>query len=73
METKRPTNPSDISFASHCFVQDGTRTEYSVLRSALHSGPAVFANREKAEAFARRAGRPITETTVRVMKRIAWK
>lgn len=71
--TNRPTNPAEISFAPHCFAQVGTRTEYSVARSALHSGPAVFNDKAQAEAFARRSNRSVTAYEVPVMKRIAWR
>lgn len=72
-KTNRPTNPADISFAPHCFAQDGTRTEYIVARSAIHSGPANFgANKQAAEDYARKTGRIVTEVTTAVMRRVSW-
>lgn len=68
----RQTNTAEISFAPHCFVQVGTRTEYSVRRSALHSGPAVFEDKAAAEAFARRTNSQVNAYEVPIRKRVSW-
>jgi hypothetical protein len=70
----RPTNPSEISFAAHCFVQTGTRTEFSVSRSALHPGPMKFGtDRTAAEEYARKTGRAVCESVVPVRARVSWR
>lgn len=70
----RPTDPNEISFAPHCFVQTGTRTEYSVSRSSLHSGPEKFGtDRAAAEEYARRTGRAVCESAVPVRVRVSWR
>jgi hypothetical protein len=69
----RPSDPREISFAPHCFVQVGTRTMYSVARSALHSGPAVFDNAAAAEEFASRCGRAVTAYEVAIKRRVSWR
>lgn len=70
--TNRPP-ASEISFAPHCFVQDGTREEYVVSRSALHSGPATFTSRVEADAYAAKTRRAVTVRVVPVMRRVSWK
>jgi hypothetical protein len=69
----RPTNPREISFDPRCFAEVGERTEYTVMQSALHSGPRVFTDRAEAEAAAKRIGRAVTECTVPIRKRIKWR
>jgi len=68
----RPANPSEISFDPRCFAKVGERTEYAVGQSALHSGPRVFTDRAKAEAWAKRVDRAVAEYTVLIRKRIKW-
>jgi hypothetical protein len=69
----RPANPREISFDPRCFAEVGERTEYVVTQSALQAGPRVFADRAKAEAWARKVGRAVTERTVSIRKRIKWR
>lgn len=69
----RPKNPAEISFAPECFRQVGTRTEYSVARSAIHSGPAVFTDPGDAARFARATGRPVTSYQVAIRERVSWR
>ena len=70
----RPTNPSEISFDARCFADVGTQIEFSVSRSALHSGPAKFGtDRAAAEAYARKTGRQVTEHVVTIRRRISWR
>ena len=69
----RPTDPRKISFAAECFEVVGTRTEYRVLRSALHPGPMDFGtDREAAEVYARRCGRVVQTVEVQITRRIKW-
>lgn len=68
-----PPDPRTISFDDSCFVDIGTATEYSVGRSALHSGPEHFgADLEAAQRYANRCGRPVDVSTRRNLKRIKW-
>ncbi len=69
----RPANPRDISFDPRCFAEVGERTEYAVGQSALKSGPRIFTDRDKAEAWARKTNRAVTERTVPILKRIRWR
>lgn len=69
----RPANPRKISFDPRCFAQVGERTEYVVGQSALQAGPRIFTDRAKAEAWARKVGRAVTERTVPIHKRIKWR
>jgi hypothetical protein len=70
----RPKDPREISFAPHCFVEVGRRTEFVV---SPHPGstsyPARFTSRAEAEALAKKTGRRIHEEDVAVRKRICWK
>jgi hypothetical protein len=68
----RPSDPSAISFAADCFETTGERTEYHVIRDAVHSGPAKFNNRADAEAFARKSNRSVTEQRFPVTRRVRW-
>lgn len=69
----RPSDPSTISFDPSCFEVTGTREEYAVGRSALHSGPAYFGtDRAAANAFAKRRGRDVLVNVVTVKRRIRW-
>lgn len=62
-----------ISFAPECFETIGTETVYTVARSAIRSGPAYFGtNKAAAEAYAKRTGRTVTETTRQVQRRVRW-
>lgn len=70
MTDRDPNRP--LSFARDCFIQDGTRTEYVVLRSAIHSGPLVTSNEAEAREYARRTGRTVAQREVPVMRRIKW-
>lgn len=69
----RPANPRDISFDPRCFTEVGERTEYTVGQSALKAGPRVFEDRAKAEAWAKKTGRAVTERVVPIHKRIRWR
>lgn len=69
---QRPSDPTKISFAPECFEQTGTRTEYIVGRSALHSGPAVFSDENEAVAFARKTGREVSRREVPILRRVRW-
>jgi hypothetical protein len=70
----RPTNPNEISFDARCFVVTGTRTEYTVSRSAIHSGPANFGeDLAAAQKYAARTGREVMTSTVSIKTRISWR
>lgn len=73
--SERPSNPAEISFAAHCFVQIGTCTEYSVAycKGSIGYPPKFGTDRAAAEAFSRRTGHPVVATEVPVMKRISWR
>lgn len=68
----RPADSRTISFARECFEAIGTRTEYLVARSSLHSGPATFQDKAEAEDYARRTGRAVESREVPVLRRIRW-
>lgn len=61
-----------ISFADDCFAQDGDDVYYLVGQSALHSGPARFADQDEATAFAARRNRSATEVRRPRMVRVRW-
>ena len=69
---KRPSDPSKISFADHCFETVGTIERYSVAQSALQPGPATFSDRAQAEAFARKRGRTVHVYVVPDRRRVRW-
>lgn len=65
--------PHLINFSAECFETIGTETVYTVSRSALHSGPAQFGtDKAAAEAFAKRTGRKVAESTRQVQRRVRW-
>ena len=69
----KTNRPAVVSFAAHCFEQVGTRTEYTVSRSALHSGPAHFGeDRAAAEMYASKTRRTVNVRIVPVMRRVSW-
>lgn len=69
----RPANPRDISFDPRCFTQVGESTEYVVRQSPLQTGPRVFTDRAKAEVWAKKVGRVVTERVVPILKRVSWR
>ncbi len=68
----RPSDPSTIRFDRDCFESAGEEVQYTVSRSALHSGPAVFDSREAAEAYARRCNRSVSERRNTIWRRVKW-
>jgi hypothetical protein len=50
----------------------GETVEYLVGRSALHPGPARFADRAEAEEYARRTGRQVVIQSRPVLRRVRW-
>lgn len=64
--------PNQIRFSPDCFEPSGTRTEFIVLQSPLHSGPAVFTEERDAVEFAKRANRGVIRREVPVLRRVKW-
>ena len=69
----KPSDPRAISFDPRCFAQVGERTEYVVVQSPLQAGPRIFADRDKADAWAKKVGRGVTERVVPILKRVSWR
>jgi hypothetical protein len=68
----RPADPTTIRFDRDCFEAAGEEIEYTVSRSALHAGPAVFSSRADAEDYARRCNRPVSERKRTIWRRVKW-
>ncbi len=68
----RPSDPSKISFALDCFEIIGYEDRYTVMRGALHSGPAVFDSKAEAEAYARKVGRTVSVSSWPIRRRTKW-
>ena len=72
--TTRPANPADISFAPHCFVQDGVNVSWIVGGNLAPNYPAQFADEESALKYARKTGRLANVRRVESprMVRVSW-
>jgi hypothetical protein len=73
----RPSDPSTISFAAHCFVQDGVQVVWMV---APTGNPTCFAGgarecdtEEQAAALARKLNRSYYRTERAIWKRVSWR
>lgn len=70
----RPTNPAEISFAPHCFRQDGEVVEYVVPAGrGAGSYPKRFTVEADASAYAARVGRPMERRVNPRMVRVSWR
>lgn len=71
MLSNRPS-PEKISFADHCFINDGVIVEFRVLRSWLQSGPAVFRDESQAAAYAKKVNRTYERIEYPRKVRVSW-
>jgi hypothetical protein len=69
--TERPSDPSKISFAADCFVQDGVNTEYTV-NCGYPRYVVRFASLEQAQSCARKRNREVGIDTTPRMVRVKW-
>jgi hypothetical protein len=75
MNTTRPANPADISFAPHCFAQDGVTVEWVVGGNLAPNYPSRFSSEAEAMAYARKTGRLNNVSRVESprMVRVSWR
>lgn len=68
----RPADPSKISFARDCFVQDGEEVYWTTSNPTGWGYPVRHATREAAENYARRRRHEVQEVRTPRMRRVRW-